>query len=94
MRVATASTEIRQGFVQVATGLSVRADRSRRQAYCDQIATERSVAMALVNAANQAVAFTGSTPSPNRERTLHWIAGQNLPYLTQDRDDRPVAIRS
>ncbi|MQM20334.1 hypothetical protein Taro_053352 [Colocasia esculenta] len=32
-----------------------------------------------VNAAYRAVAFTGSTPESNRERTLYWIAGQTYP---------------
>ncbi|MQL76641.1 hypothetical protein Taro_009043 [Colocasia esculenta] len=79
MRVATGSTEIATG---ACTGRDRLVDRDDR--HCrDQIATERSVAMALVNAAYRAVAFTGSAPSPNRERTSHWITGQNLPYLTQ-----------
>ncbi|MQL78432.1 hypothetical protein Taro_010871 [Colocasia esculenta] len=39
--------------------------------------------MTLVNAVYRAIAFTGSAPESDRERTLHWITGQNLPYLTQ-----------
>ncbi|MQL87053.1 hypothetical protein Taro_019588 [Colocasia esculenta] len=49
----------------------------------DQIATEGTVAMALVNATYRAVAFTGSVLEYDQEKTLHGIAGQNLPYLTQ-----------
>ncbi|MQL92346.1 hypothetical protein Taro_024968 [Colocasia esculenta] len=80
MRVATGSTEIATGS---STGRDrlIGSDRDDRF-YRDHITIERSVAMALVNVAYRAVAFTGSAPSPNRERTLHWIAGQNLPYLT------------
>ncbi|MQM11640.1 hypothetical protein Taro_044548 [Colocasia esculenta] len=71
MRVATGSTEIATGSStgrdrhvalgrQIATGLAL----------CrDQIATECSIAMALVNAAYRAVAFTGSAPEPDRGRT-------------------------
>ncbi|MQL74406.1 hypothetical protein Taro_006769 [Colocasia esculenta] len=43
--------------------------------------------MGLVNAAYRAITFTRSAPESDRERTLHWIAGQNLPYLTQARSD-------
>ncbi|MQL95102.1 hypothetical protein Taro_027768 [Colocasia esculenta] len=39
--------------------------------------------MTLMNEAYRVVEFTGSALEYNRERTLHWIAGQNLPYLTQ-----------
>ncbi|MQM20824.1 hypothetical protein Taro_053851 [Colocasia esculenta] len=70
MRVATGSTEI-------ATDHDDRLCR-------DQIVTEGTIAAALVNAAYRAVAFTRSAPESDREKTLHWIAGQNLPYLTQD----------
>ncbi|MQM15631.1 hypothetical protein Taro_048581 [Colocasia esculenta] len=64
MRVVTGSTEI-------ATGSGTGRDRL--------IGSECSVAMAHVNAAYRAVPFTGSAPGSNRERTLHWIAGQNIP---------------
>ena len=65
--------------MRVATAWS--ADRDDRTCR-DQIATEDIVVTALVNAAYRAVAFTGSVPEPDKERTLHWIVGQNLPYLT------------
>ncbi|MQL73247.1 hypothetical protein Taro_005598 [Colocasia esculenta] len=41
------------------------ADRDDRH-YRDQIATEGTVAMALVNVAYRAVAFTRSVPEPNQ----------------------------
>ncbi|MQM22310.1 hypothetical protein Taro_055360 [Colocasia esculenta] len=69
MRVATGSTEIATGS---GTGRDSLIGSGR--ALCHE---------GLVNAAYRAIAFTGSAPSPNRERTLHWIAGQNLPYLIQ-----------
>ncbi|MQL99407.1 hypothetical protein Taro_032131 [Colocasia esculenta] len=42
-----------------------------------------AVMTTLVNAAYRAVAFTGSMPGSDKETTLPWIAGQNLPYLTK-----------
>ncbi|MQL97809.1 hypothetical protein Taro_030507 [Colocasia esculenta] len=58
------------------------ADRDDRPCR-DQIVIEGIVTTALVNAAYRVIAFTGSAPQSDRERTLHWITGQNLPSLTQ-----------
>ncbi|MQM21283.1 hypothetical protein Taro_054321 [Colocasia esculenta] len=66
----------------VATGSSDQAaDRDDMPCH-DQITTEGTVVTALVNVAYQAVEFIGSVPESDREKTLHGIAGQNLPYLT------------
>ncbi|MQL86648.1 hypothetical protein Taro_019170, partial [Colocasia esculenta] len=77
----------RHNLVRVATGFRQNATGSctdRDDKPCrDQIATEGTVAMALVNAAYRAVAFTGSVPESDRESTMHWIADLTYPILTQ-----------
>ncbi|MQM20282.1 hypothetical protein Taro_053300 [Colocasia esculenta] len=46
----------------------------------DQIAIERSVATALVNAAYRAIAFTGSVPEPDRVLICLGLRSRNLPF--------------
>ncbi|MQL97358.1 hypothetical protein Taro_030052 [Colocasia esculenta] len=53
--------------------MTEQAGRSRQGALCRD---------GLVNAAYRAVAFTGSVPEYNMERTGHWIAVQNCLILT------------
>ncbi|MQM03451.1 hypothetical protein Taro_036232 [Colocasia esculenta] len=63
MRVATGSTEIAMGSTEIATGLSVRTGRSRRgHALSRSDHDGRCGRDGPVNAAYQAVAFTGSAP--------------------------------
>ncbi|MQL75663.1 hypothetical protein Taro_008028 [Colocasia esculenta] len=81
MRVSTGSTEIVTGFCTGRDRL-MGLDRDNRPCR-HQITIEGTVAMALVNAAYQVVVFTGSVPESDREKTLHGIVGQILPYLTQ-----------
>ncbi|MQL71433.1 hypothetical protein Taro_003758 [Colocasia esculenta] len=59
--------------------MSVRANHDDRRCR-DQIATECSVAMALVNAAYRAIAFTGSAPEPDRVRICLGLRSRNLPF--------------
>ncbi|MQL93374.1 hypothetical protein Taro_026019 [Colocasia esculenta] len=48
-----------------------------------QNVTVGAVATRPLNAAYRAVAFTGSAPDVDRERTCSWIAVQNCLILTQ-----------
>ncbi|MQL85084.1 hypothetical protein Taro_017597 [Colocasia esculenta] len=82
MRVVTGSTEIAMGTCTGRDGLVRSGSRSRRQALSRSDRDERLCRDGLMNAAYWAVMFTGSAPESDKERTLHWIAGQNLPYST------------
>ncbi|MQM17147.1 hypothetical protein Taro_050114 [Colocasia esculenta] len=81
MRVATGSTEITTGSSTSRDGLVGRAADHDDSPCRDQIATESTVAMALVNAAYRAVAFTGSAPESNREKNITLDCGPELTLL-------------
>ncbi|MQL74681.1 hypothetical protein Taro_007048 [Colocasia esculenta] len=68
------------------------AERDKGVRTCREIATGRSsrsecdgfaVAIRPQNAAYWAIAFTGSAPESDRERTCSWIAVKNCLILTQ-----------
>ncbi|MQM04130.1 hypothetical protein Taro_036926 [Colocasia esculenta] len=60
--------------------MSVRADRSRRQALSLSDRDKRSVATALVNAAYRAIAFTGSAPEPDRVLLCLGLRSRNIRF--------------
>ncbi|MQM06030.1 hypothetical protein Taro_038847 [Colocasia esculenta] len=76
-------TRTRQGDVKNATGGQIRQQGHDGALRLFQNTTIGAIATRPQNAAYRAVAFTGSAPDIDRERTCSWIAVQNCLILTQ-----------